>query len=101
LIDKNLREELQSVRDELDLSKEKIQMHLKELARLEPYKKRSEEMAQTKADLRECEAAIARLRDDNEVLQKEKANFKEVKSALEFLEEQLTHAKTKSTGFEQ
>ncbi|TNV83814.1 hypothetical protein FGO68_gene7699 [Halteria grandinella] len=100
-LEKNLREEVQQLRDELELSKEKIQLQQKELARLEPYKKRSEEMAQIKADLRDCETQNLRLKEDVSLLQKEKANVKELKTAIEYLEEQLAQAKSKAEGFQQ
>lgn len=54
---------------------------------MEVYKKKVEEIAQTKNELKECQAENQRMREDIEVMQREKANIKDLRSAIDYLEE--------------
>lgn len=86
-IEKRAEEDYQQLRDELDLSKEKIIQLSKNEAIIEVYKSKIESMAQLKSDLKDLQERNQRLLDSIEILEKEKENNKGLKEYTHFLED--------------
>lgn len=99
-MEKRYEEDYQALRDELDISKEKIIQLSKNEAIIEVYKRKIDSMAQLKSDLKDFQDRCQALQEENQLLEKDRENNKNMKEYINHLDEALSNEKSKCDSLE-
>ncbi len=99
-MEKRYEEDYQALRDELDVSNEKITQLSKNEALIDVYKRKIESMAQLKSDLKDYQERCHTLQEENQLLEKDRENNKNMKDYINHLDEALQQEKSKCDSVE-